>query len=87
MIASLIRLVLELFVLVLFAYAVLSWIVTQVSYDSPVRKVERVLARICDPVLYPVRRIVPPARIGGASIDFSVIIVFLVLQVIVIPLI
>ncbi|MBV8464249.1 MAG: YggT family protein [Acidimicrobiales bacterium] len=87
MIANLIRLVLELFVLVLFAYAVLSWVETQVSYDSPVRKVQRVLAAICDPVLYPVRRVIPPARIGGVGIDLSVIIVFLLIQVVIIPLI
>ena len=87
MIVSLIRLVLELFVLVLFAYSVLSWVETQVSYDSPVRKVQSVLRAICDPVLRPVRRIIPPARIGGVGIDLSVIIVFLVIQVIVIPLI
>jgi YggT family protein len=87
MIVTLIRLVLELFVLVLFAYSVLSWVETQVSYDSPVRKVQNVLRAICDPVLRPVRRIIPPARIGGVGIDLSVIIVFLVIQVIVIPLI
>ena len=71
---------------VLFAYSILSWVVTQVSYDSPVRKVQRVLAAICDPVLNPVRRIVPPLRFGGTGIDLSVIIVFLVIQVVAIPL-
>jgi len=73
-------------VVVLFAYSILSWVVTQVSYDSPVRKVQRVLAAICDPVLNPVRRIVPPLRFGGTGIDLSVIIVFLVIQVVAIPL-
>ncbi|HXW38939.1 MAG TPA: YggT family protein [Acidimicrobiales bacterium] len=87
MITSVIRLVLELFVLVLFAYAVLSWVETQVAPDSPVRKVQRVLAAICEPVLYPVRRIVPPARIGNVGIDLSVIIVFLLIQVVIIPLV
>jgi YggT family protein len=87
MIVSLIRAVLELFVLVLFAYSILSWVETQVSYDSPVHKVQRVLRAICDPVLRPVRAIIPPARIGGVGIDLSVIIVFLVIQVVIIPLI
>ncbi|HLH29405.1 MAG TPA: YggT family protein [Acidimicrobiales bacterium] len=87
MISTLIRLVLELFIVVLFAYAVLSWVETQVAYDSPVRKVQRVLAAICDPVLYPIRRIVPPARIGSVGIDLSVLIVFLLIQVVIIPLV
>ncbi len=87
MIATVIRLVLELFVLVLFAYAVLSWVETQVSYDSPVRKIQRVLAAICEPVLYPVRRVVPPLRMGGVAIDLSVLIVFLLIQAVIIPLI
>jgi YggT family protein len=86
-IVTVIRLVLELFVLVLFAYSVLSWVETQVSYDSPVHKIQAVLRAICDPVLRPVRRIIPPARIGGVGIDLSVIIVFLVIQVIIIPLV
>jgi YggT family protein len=87
MIADIIRLVLELFVLVLFAYAILSWVETQVSYDSPVRKIQRVLAAVCEPVLYPVRRVIPPLRVGGVGIDLSVLIVFLLLQVVIIPLI
>jgi YggT family protein len=79
MIVDFIRLILDLFLLVLFVYSVLSWVEMQVSYDSPVRKVQRVLGAIVDPVLRPVRRIIPPARVGGVGIDLSVIIVFLVI--------
>jgi uncharacterized protein YggT (Ycf19 family) len=36
-------------------------------------------------VLRPIRRIIPPARIGGVGLDLSVLIVFLVIRVILIP--
>ena len=83
---GLIRLLLWLFILVLFAYSILSWIAPNSPYDSPVRRIERILSRICEPVLRPVRRVIPPARMGGASIDFSVLIVLLIVELIILPL-
>jgi YggT family protein len=74
---------LDLFLLVLFAYSILSWVtvVGRLDYDSPVIKIQRVLGKICEPVLAPIRRIVPPVRVGGAGIDLSVLIVFVVVIV------
>ena len=48
----------QLYILALFAYAVFSWI--RLSYDSPWLKVQRFLTTICDPVLRPVRKLIPP---------------------------
>jgi YggT family protein len=45
-----------------------------------------VLSAICEPVLRPVRRIIPPVRFGGVGLDLSVLIVFLVISAILIPL-
>lgn len=74
---------LYLFLLVLFAYAILSWLTYsgRMDYDSPVVKVQRVLGKICEPVLSPVRRLIPPVRVGGVGLDLSVLIVFLVIEV------
>jgi YggT family protein len=74
---------LDLFLLVLFAYSILSWVTVmgRLDYDSPVIKIQRVLGKICEPVLAPIRRIVPPVRVGGAGIDLSVLIVFVVVIV------
>jgi YggT family protein len=87
MIARLIVILLELFILVLIVYSILSWYLAyaRVSYDSWAYKLNRVLSAICDPVLNPIRRIIPPARIGGVGLDLSVLILFLVIQVILIP--
>jgi YggT family protein len=85
---GLIALLLELYLFVLIAYSLLSWYIAyaRVSYDSPVHKVQKVLTSLCDPVLNPIRRIIPPARVGGVGLDLSVLVVFLVIQIIVIPL-
>ncbi len=76
---------LRLFLLVLIVYAVLSWFTVsgRLAYDSPVLKIQRVLASICEPVLRPVRNLIPPVRVGGVGIDLSVLIVFLVVNVLI----
>jgi YggT family protein len=77
--------VLYLFLLVLLAYSVLSWLTFsgRLDYDSPVFKVQRVLASICEPVLRPVRKIIPPVQVGGVGLDLSVLVVFLVIEVLI----
>ena len=76
---------LYLFLLVLIAYSILSWVTVsgRLAYDSPVFKIQRVLAAICEPVLRPVRRIMPPVRVGGVGLDLSVLVVFLVIDVVI----
>jgi YggT family protein len=77
--------VLYLFLLVLLAYSVLSWLTYsgRLAYDSPIFKVQKVLASICEPVLRPVRKIIPPVQIGGVGLDLSVLVVFLVIEVLI----
>jgi YggT family protein len=45
-------------------------------------KVLRVLERITDPLLVPIRRIVPPLRVGGLALDLSPLIVLIGLEVV-----
>ena len=71
---------LQLFIVILIVRAVLSFF--QPGYDSPVRPVADAVFRVTEPVLAPVRRILPP--MGG--LDFSVLLVIIVIQVVVIPL-
>jgi YggT family protein len=73
------------FLLVLLAYSILSWLTYsgRLNVDSPVFKVQRVLASICEPVLRPVRRLIPPVQVGGVGLDLSVLVVFLVISVLV----
>ncbi len=80
---ALIGFLLYLFLLVLLAYSILSWVTVsgRMNFDSPVFKVQRVLGKICEPVLRPVRKLIPPVQVGGVGLDLSVLIVFLVITV------
>ncbi len=74
----------EVYVVVLIVRALLSWF--PVRPGSPLIPVLRVLSAVTEPVLRPLRRLLPPVRAGGASIDLSIMVVILVAQIIVIPL-
>jgi YggT family protein len=76
--------IIELYVVLLIVRALLSWI--PVRSGSAFETVLRVLDAITEPVLRPVRRILPPLRAGGMGIDLSVLVVVLVAQVIVVPI-
>jgi YggT family protein len=65
--------------LVLFARIVLEWI--PVSTDHPVATVRRTLRMITEPVLAPVRRLIPPVRAGGVALDLTPLIVILLLSI------
>jgi YggT family protein len=74
----------EIFVVVLIVRALLSWF--PVRPGSPLIPVQRALAAVTEPVLRPIRRILPPVRAGGMAIDLSILVVSLVAEIVVIPL-
>jgi YggT family protein len=67
----------QLYVLVLFARALLSWF--PASYNSPLNPVRRVVFILTEPVLAPFRKVIPP--VGG--LDLSFIVAFFVVEIIV----
>ena len=71
--------VLQIYVVVLIVRALLSWI--PLRSDSPFLPVVRALDTVTEPVLRPVRRLVPAARIGGVGLDFSFLLVVVVLEI------
>lgn len=74
-----------LYLLALFARIVLSWFPG--SPYGPSAQIRNVLSRITDPVLTPLRRVLPPVRIGAVGLDLSPLIVTLVLTAIVMPIV
>jgi YggT family protein len=68
---SLIDTVLQFFTVCLLVYVVLSWVAPDVR-----NPVIQLLSRVCEPVLRPVRRLIPP--LGG--LDLSPLIVLIALQ-------
>lgn len=75
-----IRLLLRIYVIVIIARIAMEWI--RVSYDHPVAKLRSVLRRLTEPVLAPVRRLLPPVKMGGAALDLSPIVVIIGLGII-----
>ncbi len=72
---------LGLWILCLFVRAILSWF--PISYGSFAHRVNSVLVRITEPVLAPVRRVIPPMGSGGVSIDLSFIVVIVVVLILI----
>ena len=69
----------QLYVFALFGRAILSWF--PVSPDGPMATVYSFLYSITEPVLAPLRRIIPP--MGGFDISFLVVV--LLIQLVVAP--
>jgi YggT family protein len=66
-----------LYILILFARAILSWF--PAAPGSGLQRLTGALDRLTEPVLGPVRRLIPPLRVGGAGIDLSIMIVLFAL--------
>jgi YggT family protein len=69
----------QLYILVVFARILLEWV--RVPGEHPVGKVRAALAKIVDPVLIPLRRVVPPIRMGGAALDLSPLVLLVGLSI------
>jgi len=83
-ILHLIAYLIELYVILLIVRALLSWLPARPG--TPLDRFVRALDHVTEPVLRPVRRILPPIRAGGMGIDLSIIVVVLVAEIVVIPL-
>jgi len=70
---NIICLLLNLYLLAVFARIVLSWF--PISPGSPMAPVFSFLYSITEPVLAPIRRVLPPVGVGGMGFDLSPIIV------------
>jgi len=77
---SLIHTLITLYIWVLVVAAILSWF--PVRSDGALVSVQRVLNRLCDPVLRPLRAILPRPSIGGTAIDLSVFVAIIILEII-----
>ena len=80
MVLGLICALLEIYVIVLSVRIVLSWIP---RLPDPVQPAARVVYMLTDPVLNPVRGLLPPIRTGAVAFDLSPILVFLGLQLLI----
>jgi YggT family protein len=76
---GLIYVILQVFLLCLLARAVLSWFP---SNGGALDTVRRALMTITEPVLAPVRSLLPPVRFGAVGLDLSFMIVFFAILIV-----
>lgn len=77
---------LEIYLLLMFARAILSWFSSSPSPSPALAKINAILIKITEPVLKPIQKIIPPVRIGGTYLDLSILIFFLVAQFLILPI-
>jgi YggT family protein len=78
---GLIKELIYIYIWVLIISALLSWFPTS-SSSGGLATTKRVLAQITEPVLRPIRQIMPRPNIGGVGVDFSVLVAVILLTVI-----
>ena len=64
---------------VIIAWIVLSYVVNfgRLGWDHPVRRLYDALSKLIEPVMRPIRNVIPPLRVGGAALDLSPVILIL----------
>lgn len=75
--------IIQLISLALIVWIVLSYIVAfgRLPYDHPLTKVYLFLSRLVDPMLKPIRAVLPPVRLGGTALDLSPLVLIVGLQI------
>ncbi len=77
--ASLVCTALNVVVWVIIIWIVLSYVVSfgRLPFDHPVRRFYDAMSRFIEPVMAPIRRVIPPLRIGTVGLDLSPLILII----------
>jgi YggT family protein len=81
---SVVCVVLTAYTIILFVRVLVSWAFLfgfRPPYSGPLRTVLDLLDDVTEPVLRPLRALIPPIRAGGVGLDLSIIIAFVILAV------
>ena len=76
---------LQLYVLAVIGRVIFSYFPLQPG--GPMAAIDNFLRLVTDPILEPMRRALPPARFGGAAIDFSPLLLIVGIQFLLVPLV
>lgn len=83
---ELLCILLQVYIVVLIVRIVLSYVT---RLPEPLIPARNLVMTVTEPILGPLRRVIPPARIGGGAFDFSPLIAFFgiqLLQIVICPL-
>lgn len=81
---SVLCVVLTVYTIILFIRVIISWAYLfgfRPPYSGPIRTILDLLEDVTEPVLRPLRALIPPIRAGGVGLDLSIIIAFVILAV------
>jgi YggT family protein len=78
-IGAVLVLLIQVYFYAVLAWVILSWIPT--SSTHPLGRVNVFLDRIIYPVILPLRRVIPPLRLGGGMLDLSPIVLLIGLRI------
>jgi YggT family protein len=75
---DLLCLLLDLVIFTMIAWIILSYVAAygRLPWGHPIRKFYDFLNRLMQPLLQPIRKVMPPLRIGGMALDLSPIVIF-----------
>jgi len=76
---------LQLYAFVIFGRVILSWF--PVSEGSALEGIDTFLRMLTEPILGPLRRLIPSLRVGGMAIDLSPMILIFVIYLFLVPLV
>jgi YggT family protein len=65
--------------LIMLARILSSWF--PIPYSGPVRQIMDVVHALTEPVMRPLRNMIPPIRMGAIALDLSPIVIFIVIAV------
>jgi len=83
-IVRLICVALTVYTFILILKVIVSWLPLmgiRMPYSGPGRSALNLLDDVTEPVLRPLRSLIPPLRMGGAGLDLSVFLLFIILFV------
>lgn len=71
--------VLGIYRIAVFAWIIMSWV--RISSTHPLARLQLFLDRIIYPVILPLRRVLPPLRLGGMMLDLSPIVLLILISI------
>lgn len=78
LVQSIICLLLDAYFVVLLVRIILSWVP---ALPEPLLPVSRFVRALTDPILLPLRGMLPPVQIGAMALDLSPIVLFIVVRI------
>jgi YggT family protein len=73
-----VTLLLTIFLFVLFLHVIFSWVPRP---PEPIVPFVLGVRRVVEPLAAPLRRVIPPLRLGGVGLDLSIIVLFIAVRI------